>query len=51
MASLNMAGGSYPLTTQEIDRHVTRKSAGNYALGLDNAQGRFSVNYVGRSPT
>ena len=47
MASLGMQG-AYDLTIEEIDKRVTRKSCGNYALGKvsDNT---FNVSYVGRS--
>lgn len=47
MASLNM-NGPYELTKDEIDKKVTRKSAGNYALGYVN-DNTFYVKYVGRS--
>lgn len=47
MASLNM-NGFYDLTDKEIDKQVTKTSAGNYALGhVDN--NKFIVEYVGRS--
>ncbi len=50
MASLNMHG-PYNLTNEEIDKHVTETSPGNYALGYskDGVDGPFFVNYVGRS--
>jgi hypothetical protein len=47
MASLGMQG-PYPLSTAEIDRQITRTSAGNYAL-TRSTEGTFYVNYVGRS--
>lgn len=47
MRSLDMAR-CYPLATETIDEVVSRRSAGNYALGyLDGAT--FTVFYVGRS--
>ena len=47
MATLNM-NGSYDLTIVEINKIITRKSAGNYALGY-MSDGAFVVEYVGRS--
>lgn len=47
MASLNM-NGPYDLTSQEIDKVITKTSAGNYALGKMNGES-FIVSYVGRS--
>ena len=41
--------GPYRLSFDAIDAAVTRKSAGVYALGHTDAQGRFCVNHVGRS--
>ena len=49
MASLGMSG-SYDLTNEEIDKQVTKKSPGNYALGYTK-DGTFYVKYVGRSDT
>lgn len=40
--------GAYTLTSDEIDRLVTRKSAGNYALGYSKGT-TFYVKYVGRA--
>jgi len=48
MAKLDM-NGPYKLTNDEVDRQVTKKSAGNYALGRSNDEGTFIVNYVGRA--
>ena len=48
MASLNMEG-PYAFTSAEIDKVVTRKSPGNYALGYTKDDGTFVVQYVGRS--
>ena len=48
MATLGMEG-PYVLTSSEIDRVVTRTSAGNYALGYTKDDGTFVVQYVGRS--
>ena len=47
MASLNMLG-AYTLSDEEIDRVVTKISAGNYALGYSE-ESKFYVKYVGRS--
>jgi hypothetical protein len=47
MRSLEMSG-SYPLTDEAIDEAVTRRSAGNYALGYMDGDA-FNVFYVGRS--
>ena len=41
--------GPYVLTAEEIDRVVTRKSPGNYALGYTVPSGLFVLTYVGRS--
>ena len=49
MASLEMEG-SYPFTSSEIDRVVTKTSPGNYALGYTEKDS-FIVRYVGRSDT
>ena len=48
MASLGMEG-PYIFTFSEIDRVVTKTSPGNYALGYKNNDGKFVVQYVGRS--
>jgi len=48
MTSLGMEG-PYNFTSSEIDRVVTRKSCGNYALGYTKDDGTFIVKYVGRS--
>jgi len=50
MAILGMSG-PYVFTTEKIDEVVTKKSAGNYALGYTNNEGTFIVKYVGRSDT
>jgi hypothetical protein len=47
MGSLEM-NGSYPLTAEAIDRMLTSKSPGNYALGYMDGD-TFAVFYVGRS--
>ncbi|MCK5282998.1 MAG: hypothetical protein KAK00_06320 [Nanoarchaeota archaeon] len=47
MATLNM-NGPYELSTLQIDKLITKKSAGNYALGYSQ-DGSFYVLYVGRS--
>lgn len=49
MATLYMSG-SYSLDEKTIDKVVTKKSAGNYALGkTDSSDGKFIVSYVGRA--
>jgi len=48
MASLYMSG-PYNLNTEIIDAQVTKTSPGNYALGKENDEGKFLVEYVGRS--
>lgn len=48
MASLNMSG-PHLLTKGEIDRVVTKTTAGNYALGYMKEDKKFIVKYVGRS--
>lgn len=51
MPSLNMSG-PYEFTSAEVDKHITRTQAGNYALGYLSNQGKtFKVRYVGRSDT
>lgn len=42
--------GNYRLTASEVNRVVTKKSAGGYALGRKlNANGAMPVDYVGRA--
>lgn len=48
MANLGMTG-PYELTKENIDNNVTRTSAGNYALTNSVVNGKFVVEYVGRS--
>ena len=48
MGLLNMFG-PYDFTIVEIDKRVTKKQAGNYALGYVNTESTFIVQYVGRS--
>ncbi len=48
MATLNMKG-PYDFTSAKIDEIVTETSAGNYALGRTNDEGKLLVRYVGRS--
>jgi hypothetical protein len=43
--------GPYRLTFETIDSAVTRSSAGVYALGYADREGRFHVNQVGRADT
>ena len=50
MATLNMEG-PYTFDLYTINHKVTKKSAGNYALGHTGKDGKFYVNYVGRSDT
>lgn len=47
MASLEM-NGPYGLDNQKIDGFVTKKSAGNYALGYTKDK-TFYIKYVGRA--
>jgi hypothetical protein len=50
MASTGFTGGPYPLTPAEVQRRVTRKSPGAYALGkTDPKDSNFIVQYAGRS--
>lgn len=42
--------GPYYLISEEIDKHITKKSIGNYALGCIK-DSRFIVRYIGRSDT
>lgn len=48
MARLNMEG-PYKLDTNAIDKKITQKKEGNYALGKLNDQEHFIPKYVGRS--
>ncbi len=48
MSKLGMQG-PFILDFEAIDKVVTSKSPGNYALGKNNEAGVFLVNYVGRS--
>ena len=48
MSSLEMSG-PYVFTRAKIDQVVTKKSAGNYALGYVDQSKTFIVQYVGRS--
>ena len=41
--------GPYRLSFDGIDAAVTQKSAGVYALGYHDTQGRFCIRHVGRS--
>lgn len=50
MASLQM-DGPHALNNPEVDRQVTKKSPGNYALAWKTEDGRFVPKYVGRSDT
>jgi hypothetical protein len=48
MASLEMKG-PYTLDNATIDKFVEVDSIGNYALGYEDDDGKFIVEYVGRS--
>jgi len=48
MANLNMAH-SFDFTVGAVDGLITKKSAGNYALGYIKTSGNFVVKYVGRA--
>ncbi len=50
MKSLDMKG-PFPLESKEVDDQVSKKSAGNYALGKEREKGNFIPKYVGRSDT
>lgn len=50
MAKSGLAG-PYRLTYDTIDAAVTRSSAGVFALGYTDPDGRFCVNHVGRADT
>lgn len=41
--------GPYPLTFDGISGTVLRQSAGAYAIGYIDANGRFCINHVGRA--
>jgi len=43
--------GPYSLSIADIDKQVTKTSAGNYASGLVNDKEKFIVKYIGRSDT
>lgn len=43
--------GPYTFDQHTINQKVTKRSAGNYALGFKNSDGAFIVCYVGRSDT
>ena len=43
--------GPFSLDVKTIDKVVTKKSAGTYALGYLNKEGLFVPKYVGRSDT
>jgi hypothetical protein len=48
MASLNM-GQSFDFSVENVDGQITKKSAGNYALGYVKTKGSFIVEYIGRA--
>ena len=39
----------YPLTVDEIDRHVVNEGPGRFALGFRDARGAFRIQFVGRA--
>ena len=41
--------GPYKLDAKNIEAKVNSTSPGNYALGRETGEGKFSVGYVGRS--
>ena len=43
--------GPFQLNEKTIDKNITLKSAGNYALGYEDKDNAFIVEYVGRSDT
>lgn len=43
--------GPYPLSAQEIDTEINRKSSGVYVLDRSHDEGPFHISYVGRSDT
>ena len=49
MPNLNMCKEAYLFTSEEVDRQITKKQAGNYALGYIDEKNNFFVQYVGRS--
>ena len=51
MPSLNMGREAFPFTSSEVDLHITKHQAGNYALGHIDEHCNFHVQYVGRSDT
>jgi len=43
--------GPYPLAFEEVQKVISRKSAGAFALGHQDHEGRFLVSLVSRSDT
>jgi hypothetical protein len=43
--------GPYKLNFDTIDAAITRNSAGVYALGYTNPDGKFCINHIGRADT
>ena len=41
--------GPWPFTEDNIKKHITKTSPGNYRLGSLNTKGGITVKYVGRS--
>jgi hypothetical protein len=50
MAKSGLAG-PYRLTYDTIDAAITRSSAGVFALGYTDPEGKFCVNHIGRADT
>ena len=50
MASLNMKG-PFVLSAEQVDKEIRKGTPGNYAYGYLKENGRFVVQYVGRSDT
>ena len=40
---------AYPLTKDEIDRHVRNECPGRFVLGFRDARGAFRIQFVGRA--
>ena len=40
---------AYPLTQDEIDRHVANEGPGRFTLGFRDARGAFRIQFVGRA--
>src|SRR5271169_7019202 len=40
---------AYPLTMDEIDRHVVNEGPGRFVLGFRDARGAFRIQFMGRT--